>query len=526
MLPTEFCEKQTDSYIKSTTLDFRKEKGQIFTPTKVAQFMAKLIGEIHLEKIKILDPGAGTGILSCAVIEFLVSQKSVKEIKVDAYETDDRLISYLRNTFEFCSNWLKQKNISFSYNINEEDFILSTAKMLNKQEEYKIYDIIISNPPYFKIARDDPKAIAAREFVYGQPNIYSLFMGMGAKLLRDSGILVFITPRSYTAGFYFRAFRKKFFQNVKPEIVHIFESRKEAFKKDSVLQENIILKARKNHEVQEVKISTSIGINDLENSQIHKVPIDQILIKRNNDIIFRLPQKITDNLILNIVDRWTGSLYKYNLKISTGPVIPFRVTEFIENDFKKDDSNFVPLLWIHNVYAMEVRWPYNGNGKKEKGQLIEYNKETFKRGLVIENKNYVILRRFSSKEQNRRLTAAPLLKNQLSKYKTIGIENHLNYIHRPGGSLLELEAVGLAALLNSCLLDRYFRISNGNTQVSATEIQEIPLPPLEIIKRIGEEISKLSYKPTLHELDLIVMKTIGIDDEVIKIIKEGENGQD
>ena len=67
----------------------------------------------------------------------------------------------------------------------------------------------------------------------------------------------------------------------------------------------------------------------------------------------------------------------------------------------------------------------------------------------------------------------------------LGLENHLNFIHRPGGQVTEDEAWGLAILYNSYYFDVYFRMLNGNTQVSATELRSIPLPPLPMIRDIG-----------------------------------------
>jgi adenine-specific DNA-methyltransferase len=103
---------------------------------------------------------------------------------------------------------------------------------------------------------------------------------------------------------------------------------------------------------------------------------------------------------------------------------------------------------------------------------------------LVRYRNYVLLSRFSAKEERRRLTAAPLLQGQLGS-EWIGIENHLNYIHRPGGSLSPEEALGLSIVFNSAFMDTYFRVLNGSTQVSATEIRKIPLPPLELIVDIG-----------------------------------------
>jgi adenine-specific DNA-methyltransferase len=82
------------------------------------------------------------------------------------------------------------------------------------------------------------------------------------------------------------------------------------------------------------------------------------------------------------------------------------------------------------------------------------------------------------------LIAAPLIGGRLPAH-FLGLENHLNYIHRPNGTLSEEEVWGLAVLYNSAFFDAYFRALNGNTQVSATELRVMRLPPLEVIVEIG-----------------------------------------
>ena len=107
--------------------------------------------------------------------------------------------------------------------------------------------------------------------------------------------------------------------------------------------------------------------------------------------------------------------------------------------------------------------------------------------MLIPNKNYILLRRFSSKDDKSRLIAAPYFSNFITA-EYIGVENKVNYIYRPKGHLDRNEIFGLCALLNSPLFDSFFRIFNGNVNVSATELREIPLPELEAIKEIGNEI--------------------------------------
>ena len=65
------------------------------------------------------------------------------------------------------------------------------------------------------------------------------------------------------------------------------------------------------------------------------------------------------------------------------------------------------------------------------------------------------------------------------------------------------ETVGLCALLNSELFDTYFRIFNGNVNVSATELREMRFPPINELKEIGNKII-LSNDYTVTNVNNIV----------------------
>jgi len=509
MTPAQFCEEESRRFIAITKVKQRKEQGQFFTPLGVARFMGRLTS-LATEALRVLDPGAGTGILACAVCEYGAMRKAIKEIHIDAYENDVRLAESLYRTIEYTKKWMDVRDTKLTYNIFTEDFILANSEALWNRE-LPPYDLAISNPPYLKISKGDPRAQANLELVWGQPNIYALFMGVTARQLKDGGFMVFITPRSYAAGPYFRAFRKHFFRIMIPERVHIFESRKDAFRTAGVLQENIILKARKAGLARQIGISTSEGASDISRSRVFRVPISEALFKIENDLILRLPINEDESRILDMVDNWSGNLHEYGMEISTGPVVPFRAKELIPTK-RKGHKNMAPLLWMQNVKHMKLQWPLEGNNNgKEKRQFIKDN--TKSRKLLVDNNNMVLLRRFSAKEEVRRMVAAPLLQGQLPS-RFVGIENHLNYIYRLQGSLSELETLGLSVLLNSSLLDKYFRISNGNTQVSATELRAMPLPPLEILVKLGDEISRFNGVPTLEEIDTIVEDILEAEEEM------------
>jgi len=188
--------------------------------------------------------------------------------------------------------------------------------------------------------------------------------------------------------------------------------------------------------------------------------------------VLRLPVCDDDEEALALVDSWPGNLRNLGLHISTGPVVPFRAAELVVKEGQVPASH-VPLLWMNHVRAMRTIWPLD---RHKPEYIARLGAET----LLVPNRNYVLIRRFSAKEEPRRLTAAPYIAADFA-IPEIGLENHLNYVHRPGGTLSVDEAWGLAALYNSRLLDTWFRVVNGHTQVSATEPRAMPLPARDTI---------------------------------------------
>jgi adenine-specific DNA-methyltransferase len=501
--PTEYADRVGGWYVAQRNDAQRKEMGLYLTPVVVADFMASMLGETR-DNLRLLDPAAGTGILLCAAVEHLAKEaKPPCEIDLTAYELDEGLIEPLRAVLRHLKAWASKRGIAVKTTVRHEDFILTKAGAL-RGDDPEYFDAVIANPPYFKITKNDPRALAAQSVVHGQPNIYGLFMAVAASLLSDIGDFVFITPRSFASGPYFRRFRERFFQVARPCRVHLFASRRIAFSRDDVLQENIILHAVRDNGWSHRKgtpprmvISTSAGLSDMDLADKRAMLVREVLDLDAADKVLRLPGSSAEERLLRRVEAWPGSLQAYGLQISTGPVVPFRATKWLT---EKSNGVTVPLLWMNHVRAMDVHWP---NGVRKPQYIL--SKEG-SRNLLLHNRNYVVLRRFSAKEEKRRLTAAPLLARDFDA-SLIGLENHLNYIHRPGGTLTEDETWGLAALLNSALLDGYFRCVNGNTQVSATELRAMPLPPLETIVAIGKRARK-AHEP-MNMIDDLVDELVG-----------------
>jgi adenine-specific DNA-methyltransferase len=523
--PTAYADRLGQWYAASVSQRHKKSLGQYLTHVEIAMFMARLCNQVNhsplQSQFRVLDPGAGSGILSCALCEALAERRTKPEgpeeqegqgvpltsegIDLEAWEMDPELAVHLNACLSYAKKRLQASGITLTFTINTDDFVMAHAELLDnslrlfpgrlgEREGREGFDLVIANPPYFKVAKSDPRAQAAAAIVHGQPNIYAFFMAICASLLKAGGRLIFITPRSYAAGPYFHLFRNRFFATMQPEAIHLFGSRQDAFSRDDILQENIILVARRSDKwwqarggkEEMVEVSSSAGISDLSTPVKRRVSVSEILDMASKDKILRIPVAERDDHTDRLVRSWPGNLHTYGFEISTGPVVPFRATTLLSREGDVPMTH-APLLWMQNVTAMRVEWPIKARGKE---QYIAINNAASK-PLLVADKNYVLLRRFSAKEQQRRLIAAPLLAGTMGS-PFIGLENHLNYIHRPGGSLTQEEAYGLAVLLNSALLDTFFRTYNGNTQVSATELRAMPLPPLDIITELGRRAMTMS----------------------------------
>ncbi|MEM9453873.1 MAG: Eco57I restriction-modification methylase domain-containing protein [Myxococcota bacterium] len=463
---------RSDALREATSDKDRKRWGQYFTSAPVARFMAEqLTVERTGQTVRVLDPGSGTGILGIAVAQSLLANGAGR-IELVSVEREPRALEELH---EVLAKARAELGPRFNYQVEQRD-VLSLADLELGATALAPFDCVISNPPYFKMPPSEVRGGSS-------PNIYTRFMEVSSRLLKHSGTLCFIIPRSFASGLYFRKFRKSFHARMALMRAHVFASRKDAFKDDGVLQENIIVLYRRETPGDDaVTISSSAGAGDLRDATSIQVPRSRIIDRTDKNAVMFLPESAEDLSLMAFLRGWTHRLRDYGLEISTGPVVPFRATEVLCHE--PNGVPTVPLLWMQHVRLDGVEWPSPNGFRKPQHIRADASPK-----LLVPNQTYVLLRRFSAKEEARRLTAAVLKDNQIPG-DTVGLENHLNFIHRPAGKLETDEAHGVAALLNSQLLDRYFRISNGNTQVNATEVRALPLPPLPLIKEIGAKVAK------------------------------------
>ncbi len=439
------------------------------------------------EEFTFIDAGAGVGVLAAAMCERIAGLAKPRRVTAELYENDAAVLPALRQTIAECRKALAARGHHLDATVHEEDFVLRrpAASLYAPSPRTGYADVVLMNPPYAKLAKASPQARAFAEIVHGQPNVYALFMAAAVELLKPGGELIAITPRSFCNGLYFREFRRWLLSRMSLRHVHLFESRRATFKEAEVLQESIITVAGKQSgQAAEVLVSVSHGA-DIEDAEPTPRAARTIIDAAAGACVIRLPAEASDLEIMRAVESWTGTFADRGLRISTGPVVTFRATQYLLNSTVDPDA--VPLLSIHNVRPFATVWPVAKGSKP-----IALRAVNGAAALVLPAQNYVLLRRFSAKEEHRRLTASPYLPTAAERYRPVALENHINYVTHTRRELTTAEVHGLVALFNSAVLDRYFRVLSGNTQVNATEIRTIPFPDLRAIARIGDRVSGLA----------------------------------
>jgi len=500
---TNFLE-QINSIRLQATLSLDKNRrsslGQFFTPLPIAQMMSLMVS-LRQESICILDAGAGMGVLTAAFIA-TVSERGnkLKEITVTAVELDPCLIPFLQKSLECCRQKCEQNGITFKAQIYNEDYIDFAADSLSKnlfQTSNDIkFDLAILNPPYGKINTNSDTNKRLRQYGIVTPNLYTAFLGLSADMLVPDGQLVAITPRSFCNGTYFKLFRQYFLGQMSFRRFHVFDSRKEIFD-DGILQENIIFHAVKNKtDLNDIVITTSYSGIESDNAAI-RLKSDEAVRPDDEELYIHLGRGETDQNNLVSMQRFQSSLKDLELKVSTGKVVDFRAKEFLQNGLNKVASA-APLIYPHNLQNGTVQYPVS---HKKKFNSIRIAPKT--ESLLIQNGTYVLVKRFSAKEEKKRITAS-LFEPENVPSEKIGFENHLNYFHTGGQGIDSKLARGLTLYLNSSMLDAYFRQFSGHTQVNATDLRYLKYPTRAQLESLGEHFT--GGIPAQEEIDFLISK--------------------
>jgi len=464
--------------------------GQFMTPAPVARFMASLFPPTTLQTCSLLDAGAGVGALSCAFLDRVASggKLDFQNVAIEAYEIDSTLRAHLKTTLETYAG-----KLPVTCKVSPGDFIWEAA--CKRFQGLRTFSHAILNPPYKKINSASQHRLILRRAGIETVNLYSAFVALSLALMQPGGQLVAIIPRSFCNGPYYRPFRRFLLSHAALRHMHLFASRTKAFKDDAVLQENVIIRLERDGSQGGVTVSNSTD-DSFADISTHEHPFDRIVFPDDPERFIHVPASPGRNAI----ERLPGirfSLSEIGIGVSTGPVVDFRLEEHIQ---QKAAKGTVPLLYPGHFVGHATQWPKDGI---KRGNAIMLNADTKKWLYPIGF--YTVARRFSSKEERRRIVASVVTPAAFPDAVMLAFENHLNVFHEDKRGLTANLAHGLAAFLNTTAVDDNFRRFNGHTQVNATDLRLIKYPSREALITLGEWASRQS-RLTQAMLDDQLMK--------------------
>ncbi len=458
-----------------------------------------LLVDIPTDTIHILDAGGGSGILTAAAIaELCIRPKNThpKSLHATIWEIDDQFTTDIANTFDRCHTICNQAGIEFTGKHNRGNFILDAVNLIHgtglfAPEDPACFNLAILNPPYRKLRGDSVERSRLRSVEIETSNLYSAFVWLALKLLKQHGELVAITPRSFMNGSYFRPFRRALSQNLAFRHVHVYDTRNTAFASEDVLQENVIFHGVRNGEHENIKVTTSASPSDTGLTERIVDPIELIL-PHDSEYVLRLVPDETNARIAKALQDLPYTLADLGVIVSTGRVVSFRARERLRAKAGADD---IPLVFPRHFANGFVSWPKFSGTKPN--ALTKSNPDD---DLLLPKGWYVLVNRFTAKEEKRRVVAA-LFDPARIDAESVAFDNKLNVLHRQNAGLSEGLAKGLAAFLNSTAVDVYFRQFSGHTQVNAADLRSLCFPSFDELEYLGRIVGdKMPAEDKINQL--------------------------
>lgn len=458
---------------QNTDANKKSQFGQFLTPAATAAFMASLFPPAD-GHCRLLDAGAGIGSLAAAFLErWRSGVLRFEGVELDAFEIDDSLHSQLAHTLA------RYRGDDFSATLHGDDFIHAATEAITGglfATSLPQYSHIILNPPYKKIGNDSPHRLALRRVGIETVNLYSAFVALAVAQAAPAGQIVAIIPRSFCNGPYYRPFREFMLARAAIRHMHLFESRSKAFKDDAVLQENIIIRLERGGEQGPVTVSTSTD-DTFADLASHEHPFARIVFADDPERFIHVPTA-PEAHVVEPFPAVRYALAELGVEVSTGPVVDFRLKEHLR---AMPGPDTVPLLYPGHFTINGSTWPIDG---MKKPNAIQRNSDTEK--WLYPNGFYCVVRRFSSKEESRRIVASLVDPGAFDNAPALGFENHLNVFHAGRRGLPPALAHGLAVFLSTTAVDEAFRRFSGHTQVNATDLRRMKYPSREVLTQLGE----------------------------------------
>jgi adenine-specific DNA-methyltransferase len=261
------------------------------------------------------------------------------------------------------------------------------------------------------------------------------------------------------------------------------------FAETGVLQENVIFSGTRCGAQGAVTLSVSNGHEDDEAQR--SVAYRDVVHPDDPHRFIRIAANEDDIETAEVMLTLPCTLKELGVEVSTGRVVDFRSRSAL---LTGPIPAAHPLIYPGNLRRGGFEWPRQGIRKAQWFAPVEAKDKE----LLLPEGWYCVVKRFSAKEERRRIVASAWSPREVPG--SIAFENHLNVFHVKGQGLDEETARGLTIWMNSTMVDRFFRMFSGHTQVNATDLRSMRFPTRNALQRLGQRTDSLSSQADVDEL--------------------------
>jgi adenine-specific DNA-methyltransferase len=466
------------TYIGMLSPEHRAANGVYYTPPLLA---ARLIDRataagVDWRTARVLDPACGGGAFLAPVARRIVAALGDCEPRIALANVAQRLRGYEIDPF---AAWLSQVALdavvlpltrACGGRLPNVVRVCDTLDMAGSADAAapedsaltELFDLVIGNPPYGRVRLGAAQRRGFERSLFGHANLYGLFTDVAIRHAKAGGVIAYVTPTSFLAGEYSKRLRALLGREAPPFSFDFVAGREGVFK--GVLQEMLLATYRRGGAIRPVEICEidPVGENDLAVQAAGAAALP-----RDTSSPWILPRNREHAALAATLAAMPHRLADWGYTVSTGPLVWNRYKNQL---VKRVARNRYPVIWAEAV-APDGTFAW----RAEKRNHVLYCEIRAGDEWMMVRSACVLVQRTTSKEQSRRLIAAPLPADFVDRHGAVIVENHLNMI-RPVFARPRVSHDVLAAFLNSAAADRAFRCVSGSVAVSAYELESLPLP--------------------------------------------------
>lgn len=466
----------SSAYASLISKEHRKKSAMYFTPPYLSNRMLDNAGQ-NLFKGKLIDPACGGAAFLAAA-----AQRITKHLESSGYSSAE-IVEYLESNLYgsdtdpfLCELSEAFLQMILDYHLSQlgrkpKFHIFCGDGLSSFEAQVGLFQLVLSNPPYRKMGKHEVANYldANAEVIQGQPNLYTLFINRASRLAAPGGQAIMLTPMSYLSGSSFSKLRSFIANNGHVSQLDLIHNKNGVFlgaEQDAVVTVWNKIKP----------ISSKTKVYSLTPSDDSRF-IGELLIS-NPAASWPVPRRPGDEDLLQLLGGQHAKLSDYGYKAKTGAIVVHRDPRRRFSHFphaKKPKCN-LPLIWskdIRQTGCLELRSPAVCHDR-----FIEL--ENLGSSACI-SRPAIALQRVTSSEQLKRICCAPVPEELYTKYGGVTGENHVCFIES-NSSVPIVDPTLLSDILRTDVMDRLFRCISGATNVSVYELNQLPLPDIEVVR--------------------------------------------